>query len=133
MSNDFNEYIKEDIETGILLAYLPEGIIINQSIQTDNQVKGSLKMMKNQKKFNNILYCTGDMRQDNKKMLADASEEIVVVSSDEGGTKIKMGFLECQGLKKLHVPYKLKNSRIIKHVQGNSTVKHLPRLLTTFP
>ena len=29
MSNDFNEYIKEDIETGILLVYLPEGIIIN--------------------------------------------------------------------------------------------------------
>ena len=72
MSNDFNEYIKEDIETGILLVYLPEGIIINQSIQTDNQVKGSLKMMKNQKYFNNILYRNGDMRQDNKKMLADA-------------------------------------------------------------
>ena len=72
MSNDFNEYIKYDIETGVLLVYLPEGIIINQSIHTDNQVKGSLKMMKNQKYFNNILYRNGDMRQDNKKMLADA-------------------------------------------------------------
>ena len=72
MSNDFNEYIKDDIETGVLLVYLPEGIIINQSIHTDNQVKGSLKMMKNQKYFNNILYRNGDMRQDNRKILADA-------------------------------------------------------------
>ena len=95
MSKDFDKYkkdIKEDIETGILSRYLPESMLINRSIQTDKQVQGALKIMKNQKQFNKLLARTEETRQDDQKMLADASEAIGVVSSDEGGAKMKMKF-----------------------------------------
>ena len=55
---DFDKYradIKEDLATGILARYVPESMLIERSIQTDNQVQAALKLVRNVKQFDRLL------------------------------------------------------------------------------
>ena len=58
MSNDFKKYskdIKEDISTSILSRYLPESMLLEKGLKTDQQVVSAIRLIKNPKKFDTIL------------------------------------------------------------------------------
>ena len=97
MSKDFDKYksdIKEDVATGILARYLPESMLINRSIQTDQQVLGTLKILGNQKQFNKLLSRSEALQGDTTRMLADAGNtaDISAVDSTATGAKMKLKF-----------------------------------------
>ena len=97
MSKDFEKYkkdIKEDVETGILSRYIPESMLINRSIQTDQQVLGALKIIGNQKQFNKLLSRADDTGTKIKddRVLADSSSTMIGLTSGEEGAKMKLKF-----------------------------------------
>ena len=58
VQRDFDKYradIKEDIAQGILARYLPESMLIERSLQTDQQVQAAVKLMRNDARFDKIL------------------------------------------------------------------------------
>lgn len=94
MSKDFDKYkkdIKEDIETGILSRYLPESMLISRSVQSDKQVEGAIKILKNQKQFNKLLARNED-GSGGDRMLADVSEKNSAITGDDKGAKMTMKF-----------------------------------------
>lgn len=77
MTRDFDKYkadIKEDIAAGILSRYLPESMLIERSIQTDQQVLGAIKILENQKQFN--------------KLLAKSDKDEKIIASINGGESL---------------------------------------------
>jgi carboxyl-terminal processing protease len=58
VQNDFDKYktdIKEDLEQSILARYLPESMLIEQSLKTDKQVAAAVKLVSNGRQFDNLL------------------------------------------------------------------------------
>lgn len=58
MERDFQKYrsdIKEDISQNILARYLPESLILERSLRTDQQVIASVKLLNDQRQFNKLL------------------------------------------------------------------------------
>eukprot|EP00558_Chaetoceros_sp_UNC1202_P007287 CAMPEP_0197255614 /NCGR_PEP_ID=MMETSP1429-20130617/72629_1 /TAXON_ID=49237 /ORGANISM="Chaetoceros sp., Strain UNC1202" /LENGTH=529 /DNA_ID=CAMNT_0042718947 /DNA_START=114 /DNA_END=1703 /DNA_ORIENTATION=- len=95
MEKDFAKYkkdIKEDIATGILSRYLPESMLINRSIQTDQQVLAAVKLLGNQNQFNKILARTETSEQDQSKMIAKAGSMVGNPMLEETGAKLKVNF-----------------------------------------
>lgn len=58
LKKDFAKYrkdIKEDVTTTILSRYLPESMLIERGLKTDEQVLAAVKLMKNDSNFDNLL------------------------------------------------------------------------------
>lgn len=93
LARDFDKYkddIKEDIATGILSRYIPESMLIDRSIQTDKQVLGTVKVLRNQKQFNKLLARSENAKydvRDENTMLAESQP-----SKDKQGAKVSMKF-----------------------------------------
>jgi carboxyl-terminal processing protease len=94
MSKDFDKYksdIKEDLAIGILSRYLPESMLINRSIQTDQQVLGALKILGNQNQFNKLLARSKEsIVEDKTAMLAESKG--IDSTAEKQGAKITMQF-----------------------------------------
>jgi len=87
MRKDFDKYkkdIKEDIGAGILARYLPESMLIERSIGTDEQVIASAKLLRNENKFDNLL--ARDISTNLKNTVADSDSKF----DEETGTKLSM-------------------------------------------
>jgi len=58
LKKDFAKYrkdIKEDVTTTILSRYIPESMLIERGLKTDEQVLAAVKLMKNDSNFDNLL------------------------------------------------------------------------------
>ena len=58
IKNDFEKYkqdIKEDIATSILSRYMPESMILERSLRTDQQVVAATKLLKSDSTFDKVL------------------------------------------------------------------------------
>lgn len=90
MSKDFVKYkkdIKEDIATGILSRYLPESMLINRSIQNDQQVLAAVKLLSNQNQFDKLLSRTND-QVPSRSMASNAGNTNI----EENGAKMNVKF-----------------------------------------
>jgi carboxyl-terminal processing protease len=58
VQKDFEKYktdLKEDLEQSILARYLPESMLIEQSLKTDKQVAAAVKLVSNGRQFDSLL------------------------------------------------------------------------------
>ena len=58
IKQDFEKYkkdIKEDITNSILARYLPESMILERGLKTDVQVDAAVKLLRNDKNFDQLL------------------------------------------------------------------------------
>merc|ERR1739844_175026 len=58
VKKDFEKYkkdIKEDIATSILSRYIPESMVMERGLKTDNQVQAAIKLLGNDQSFSKIL------------------------------------------------------------------------------
>jgi len=58
IQRDFDKYradIKEDIGQGILARYLPESMLLEKSLETDDQVKAAVNLVKDDQQFKTLL------------------------------------------------------------------------------
>mmetsp|Transcript_11303 Transcript_11303/g.18709 ORF Transcript_11303/g.18709 Transcript_11303/m.18709 type:complete len:656 (-) Transcript_11303:249-2216(-) len=90
VQRDFEKYrkdIKEDIAQGILARYLPESMLIDRSIQTDQQVLAALKLVRNDRQYETLLTKGSSTDQ---QMQASNTLTAASAKGEETGASLKM-------------------------------------------
>ncbi|CAJ1958490.1 unnamed protein product [Cylindrotheca closterium] len=92
IKNDFEKYkddIKEDITNSILARYLPESMILQRGLKTDKQVGEAVKLLSNDKSFNNVLAKGGANDRLDGERLNLASTNVEENTDDRGSLQVK--------------------------------------------
>jgi len=93
IKSDFEKYkddIKEDIANSILARYLPESMILQRGLKTDNQVAEAVKLLNNDKFFSKVLAKgSANERQENTGRLNLASTNAEEDTNERGSLQVK--------------------------------------------
>lgn len=92
IKNDFEKYkddIKEDITNSILARYLPESMILQRGLKTDKQVSEAVKLLSNDKSFNQVLAKGSTKERQGGEKLNLASTKVEENTKDRGSLQVK--------------------------------------------